>query len=102
MKVTKEEVAEKVKSIIKRQIGRQSVIVKNDSTAHWLGIDSLDIIEIIMEIEDSYSILLEDEKYYEDFDLKKDTVGELTDLTWDCISNSPYWVPTKEDKQCQV
>jgi len=53
-------IAEKVKEIISDCIGVEEV--KNDQTFEELGADSLDTVELIMEIEEEFEIDIPDEE----------------------------------------
>ena len=51
---------DKVKAIIVEQLGVDADEVKLESTFEGLGADSLDITQVIMEIEDEFSIEVEE------------------------------------------
>lgn len=67
-----DEILERVKKCISDVIGSGEVIFLETSLADDLGVDSLEAIEVIMAIEDEFSILVPDELYP-----KLKTVGDL-------------------------
>lgn len=59
--MSEEEIFEKLKEIIVEQLGVEEEIVKMDSTfVEDLSADSLDIVELVMEIEDKFEIEVPD------------------------------------------
>jgi acyl carrier protein len=60
--MTREEIAEKVMEVVREQMAVEADRVKTDThIANDLGADSLDAVEIIMEIEDQFNIIIPDE-----------------------------------------
>lgn len=58
-----DEVFEKVKNVIVEQLGVTEEVVTNDATfLDDLGADSLDIVEIIMALEETFDIEIPDEE----------------------------------------
>jgi acyl carrier protein len=52
---------EKVRSIIVKQLGVEESTVELDTTFEQLNADSLDIVELIMELEGNFEIEIPDE-----------------------------------------
>ena len=50
---------EKIKSVLSKNLDIAVEDIKNDSTFDDLGIDSLDAVELMMELEDEFEIELE-------------------------------------------
>ena len=60
--MSNEEIFEKVKNIVVEQLGVSEDIVKEDATfVDDLAADSLDIVELIMQIEEEFNIEIPDE-----------------------------------------
>ncbi len=55
------EVFDKVKSIIVDQLGRKPEDVTMNTTFEDMDVDSLDVVELIMAIEDEFDITIDDE-----------------------------------------
>ena len=55
------EVFDKVKSIIVDQLGRKPGDVTMNTTFEDMDVDSLDVVELIMAIEDEFDITIDDE-----------------------------------------
>jgi acyl carrier protein len=51
-----------VRAIIARQLGRSTSSIKPNATFAQLGADDLDLVEIILEIENSQDITIDDDK----------------------------------------
>lgn len=69
-------VEEKLKTIIANQLGiESSVILVDKKIVNDLGADSLDIIEIVMDVENTFGITIEDAEYQD-----ADTVQKIVDL----------------------
>lgn len=69
-------VKSKLKQIVAEMLGVDDEVMKDDANlVEDLNADSLDVVEIIMEIEDSFEIVLSDD---EAENLK--TLNEITDL----------------------
>ena len=69
-------VEEKLKTIIANQLGiESSVILVDKKIVNDLGADSLDIIEIVMDVENTFGITIEDAEYQD-----ADTVQKIIDL----------------------
>lgn len=60
--IDKNETKEIVFKIIAVTLKREQSSISEDATLHNLGADSLDIIEIIMNIEEQFLIHIDDEK----------------------------------------
>jgi acyl carrier protein len=61
--MTKEEIFTRSKQIVIERSGiDESKIVENASLRNDLGLDSLDIVELIMELEDEFEIEIPDEE----------------------------------------
>jgi len=58
--MTHEEIKEKIKGVIIDKCGLSEEEIKDDSTLNSLGIDSLDVVEIVMEIEEEFDIAVPD------------------------------------------
>ena len=71
----RDEVLESVAQIVAEQIGAQpDRIAEGDALVEDLGCDSLDIVEIAMELEEHFDISIPDE-----FDKTARTIGNVTD-----------------------
>lgn len=55
------EVFDKVKSIIVDQLGRKPEDVTMNTSFEDMDVDSLDVVELIMAIEDEFDITIDDE-----------------------------------------
>lgn len=62
---------EKIANIISEHADIEVDTVKEDSTIEDLGLDSLDVVEITMQIEDEFGISFGDDANFK-------TIGELT------------------------
>ncbi|MBG9982264.1 acyl carrier protein [Aerococcaceae bacterium DSM 111020] len=65
----KSKIYEIVKTMLADRFGMQESYVKSDLAFSTFGADSLDVVELIMELEDIFNIKIEDEK-----------IGELTTI----------------------
>jgi acyl carrier protein len=54
-----------IKSILAKQFGVLPETILNDSNLIDLGADSLDIVEIVMELETHFKIIIEENEYAE-------------------------------------
>lgn len=72
---TREEVTEQVKQILVQQLGIDAEqVTDNASFQADLDADSLDLVELIMELEDQFGVKISDEEAQ-----KISTVGEAVD-----------------------
>jgi acyl carrier protein len=63
MAASREEVAERVKEVLVDQLGvDESEITEDASFQEDLDADSLDLVELIMELEDQFDIKISDEE----------------------------------------
>ncbi len=63
-------VFEKVQEMLAEHLGVDASTITMDSTFESLGVDSLDTVEMVMDLEESLNVQLE-------LDKKVETVGEL-------------------------
>ena len=63
-------IIEKIGEILRAQAGNDELEVAGSTSLSDLGLDSLDMVEIIMELEDAFSVTISD-------DLRFETVGDL-------------------------
>ncbi|MDQ3669069.1 MAG: acyl carrier protein [Actinomycetota bacterium] len=62
MAATREEIYEQVKSVLTDQLGiEESEITEEASFQEDLDADSLDLVELIMELEDQFGVKISDE-----------------------------------------
>lgn len=83
----REEVNKRVASVIADELGSDlNVISQQSDLVEDLGADSLDAVEILMMIEDEFSIRIPDGDLQEYRD-KVHTVKDVCDLVEKCIMN---------------
>lgn len=69
-----------VKEAIIKVHGNGSLEVKTDSTFDDIGLDSLDIVEVVMEVEDKIGIEIPDESMPEDDGTIGDFIKVIDDI----------------------
>ena len=62
MKPTRQQIEEDVKRLAKEHVISERAIELSDRIIEDLGFDSLDVLEFVMDIENLYDILIEDEE----------------------------------------
>lgn len=59
--VNKDDIEQKIMAIVAEKITADGIFVTT-ATVHDLGLDSLDLIEMVLEIEDSFNCQIDDAK----------------------------------------
>ena len=57
---------DKITNILRAYKSDESLVVSENTTFEELGLDSLDIVQLIMEIEDTFNITIEMDKSMKD------------------------------------
>lgn len=60
MTKSKEDILERLKIMVMPLVGKEKPISIEDHLTNDLGIDSMDLVDIIVEIEDTFSIIFDD------------------------------------------
>jgi acyl carrier protein len=68
-------IEQKVKTIIANQFGKPIESINTTDNLDDLGADSLDIVEVVMELEDVFKISIEEEEY-----ANRSTVASIVEL----------------------
>lgn len=88
---SKKEIYNILKTMLADRFGMQEQYIQSDHAFSAYGADSLDVVELIMELEDIFSIQIEDEKIVE-----LTTVGDVATYIIDKVkSNAEH---SKEDE----
>ena len=74
------ETEEKIRDIFVEQLNMDESLWHPELTFEELAVDSLDIIELIVGLEDAFAIELDDEKL-----MACETVGQFVAIVSDCI-----------------
>ena len=74
------ETEEKIRDIFVEQLNMDESLWSPELTFEELAVDSLDIIELIVGLEDAFAIELDDEKL-----MACETVGQFVAVVLDCI-----------------
>ncbi|MBR3391793.1 MAG: acyl carrier protein [Firmicutes bacterium] len=74
------ETEEKIRDIFVEQLNMDESLWHPELTFEELAVDSLDIIELIVGLEDAFAIELDDEKL-----MACETVGQFVAVVLDCI-----------------
>ena len=74
------ETEEKIRDIFVEQLNMDESLWSPELTFEELAADSLDIIELIVDLEDAFAIELDDEKL-----MACETVGRFVAVVLDCI-----------------
>lgn len=59
----REQIKQEVKSILAKQFGKTVEEMSDDLDLETLGADSLDSVEIVMELEHHFQIVIEEDEY---------------------------------------
>lgn len=59
---------EKIQEILREQTGDDALTVTRETTLEEIGMDSLDFVQVIMELEDAFEVSIEDDQKFETVD----------------------------------
>jgi len=59
---------EKIQAILREQIGDDTLAITRETTLEEIGMDSLDFVQVIMELEDAFNVSIEDDQKFETVD----------------------------------
>jgi acyl carrier protein len=60
--VDKQETAQRIRTIVAEKLGIEPLAITPESTLQDLGADSLDMVEIIIQLEEDFNIQINDEE----------------------------------------
>ena len=59
---------EKIQAILREQTGDDTLAITRETTLEEIGMDSLDFVQVIMELEDAFNVSIEDDQKFETVD----------------------------------